>query len=58
MNHSFQKIISNKYFVIPETTNGLPVLTGIFYKEYTVQVGLGFTISKKHCVADPETSKT
>jgi len=41
-----------------ETTDGLPVLTDIFSKEFIAQRRLGFTISKRHCVADPETSKT
>ena len=45
-------------FCNSETTYGHPVLTGIFSKEFIAQTTLGFTISKKHCAADPETSKS
>ena len=45
-------------FYNSETTDGLPVLAGIFSKEFIAQTRLGFTTSKKHCAADPETSKT
>jgi len=44
-------------FCNSETTDGRPVLTGIFSKRFIAQTTLGSTTSKKHRVADPETSK-
>ena len=59
---ALKKKIQRDYLVLlfcnTETTAGLPVLKGIFFKLFTAQTRLGFTASNKHCVADPETSKT
>ena len=51
--HNFVLLFCNS-----ETTDGLPVLTGIFSKEFIAQTIFGSTISKKHCAADPETSRS
>ena len=59
---ALKKKIQRDYLVLlfcnTETTAGLPVLKGIFFKLFTAQTRLGFTASNKHYVADPETSKT
>ena len=59
---ALKKKIQRDYLVLlfcnTETTAGLPVLKGIFFKLFTAQTRLGFTVSNKHYVADPETSKT
>ena len=41
-----------------ETTNGPPVLMGIFFEGFTAQAAFNCTTSNKHCVAGRETSQT